>query len=189
MSKLKRVLITFLGGWFGLHKYLEGDVGMGVVYTFTVGLFYIGWIYDCIKALIEKAPKDLLRWQRIVIPSAPDKLVATTKQLNEASKMYTEGNIRVLNDSLNLISHTENPEVYFKRVNMVLECYNNLADIEEFFTTGVKPVESLLAFEDKLPSLTQEFIKRYWQKTLNDAGKLKTTKAREKRLQKLKKPL
>ena len=41
MSKLKRVLITFLGGWFGLHKYLEGDVGMGVVYTFTVGLFYI----------------------------------------------------------------------------------------------------------------------------------------------------
>ena len=38
-------------GWFGVHKFVEGKVGMGILYIFTVGLFYVGWIVDIVKYL------------------------------------------------------------------------------------------------------------------------------------------
>lgn len=41
-------LCLFLG-YFGVHKFAEGKVGMGILYIFTVGLFYIGWFVDIIK--------------------------------------------------------------------------------------------------------------------------------------------
>lgn len=45
-------LVTFFGGYLGIHKFIDGKVGMGILYIFTVGLFGIGWIIDTIKALI-----------------------------------------------------------------------------------------------------------------------------------------
>lgn len=45
-------LVTFFGGFFGIHKFIDGKVGMGILYFFTVGLFGIGWIIDTVKALI-----------------------------------------------------------------------------------------------------------------------------------------
>ncbi len=38
-----------LGGTFGLHKFIKGDILMGFVYLFTNGLWGIGWIIDCIR--------------------------------------------------------------------------------------------------------------------------------------------
>lgn len=45
-------LVTFFGGYLGIHKFIDGKIGMGILYIFTVGLFGIGWIVDTIKALI-----------------------------------------------------------------------------------------------------------------------------------------
>ena len=41
--------ICFLFGYLGIHKFMEKKTGMGVLYLCTVGLFGIGWIYDCVK--------------------------------------------------------------------------------------------------------------------------------------------
>ena len=46
-----KLLMCIFGGWFGLHKFAEKKVGMGVLYLFTGGLFCIGWFVDCIKYL------------------------------------------------------------------------------------------------------------------------------------------
>lgn len=53
MHKLTRIAVTIFGGWFGLHKYLDKKIGMGVLYTFTCGLFGIGWIVDIFKAIFS----------------------------------------------------------------------------------------------------------------------------------------
>lgn len=45
------VLCIFLG-YFGAHKFYEKKYGLGVLYFFTLGLFCIGWIVDCIKLAI-----------------------------------------------------------------------------------------------------------------------------------------
>ena len=48
-------LCLFLG-CFGAHKFYEGKIGMGILYLFTCGLFYIGWIVDCFVLLCKPNP-------------------------------------------------------------------------------------------------------------------------------------
>lgn len=48
-SKKKALLYCAVGGWFGMHQYYVGKIGKGILYTLTVGLFFIGWIADLIK--------------------------------------------------------------------------------------------------------------------------------------------
>lgn len=61
VQKKKRVgrgrlfLPCLFGGWFGLHKFMEGKTGIGVLYLCTLGLFGIGWIIDCIIYAGKKA--------------------------------------------------------------------------------------------------------------------------------------
>ncbi len=53
MSPAANFLITLLLGPFGVHKFIGGNVGMGVLYLCTAGLFGIGWLLDTVKAGIE----------------------------------------------------------------------------------------------------------------------------------------
>lgn len=46
-----RFAICFLFGIFGVHKFVEKKVGMGLLYLFTLGLFGLGWLHDCVKYL------------------------------------------------------------------------------------------------------------------------------------------
>lgn len=43
-------LTTFLG-FCGAHRFYRKQIGIGVLYLFTFGVFTIGWIIDLIKAL------------------------------------------------------------------------------------------------------------------------------------------
>lgn len=53
-SKNSQILITVFGGWFGLHHYLNGNYKKGILYTLTLGVFYIGWIIDIVKVVKSK---------------------------------------------------------------------------------------------------------------------------------------
>ena len=50
-EKIKDILIVVFGGLFGLHKFLKGEIGMGILYLCTGGLFFIGWIKDIIEVV------------------------------------------------------------------------------------------------------------------------------------------
>ena len=43
------ILVTIFGGWFGIHKFMQNQVGLGFLYLVTGGLFGIGWIIDIIN--------------------------------------------------------------------------------------------------------------------------------------------
>lgn len=47
-NKWVALLLCVFLGWTGAHKYYEGKIGIGVLYTFTFGLFFIGWMVDII---------------------------------------------------------------------------------------------------------------------------------------------
>jgi len=49
-------LLCFFLGYFGAHKFYEGKIGMGILYLFTMGLFGIGWLVDCIVLLFKPNP-------------------------------------------------------------------------------------------------------------------------------------
>ena len=44
--------VCLLLGWLGIHKFREHKTFLGLLYMFTLGLFYIGWIVDTIRYLI-----------------------------------------------------------------------------------------------------------------------------------------
>ena len=48
-------LCLFLG-LYGAHKYYEGKIGMGLLYTFTAGLLGYGWLFDVICLLFKPNP-------------------------------------------------------------------------------------------------------------------------------------
>ena len=52
MKKYNKWATLFLG-YLGVHRYMAGEIGMGLLYTFTGGLFGIGWIIDAIKAFSQ----------------------------------------------------------------------------------------------------------------------------------------
>ena len=45
-------LITWFLGWLGVHRFMRGQIGMGVLYIFTFGLFAIGATIDWIMAIV-----------------------------------------------------------------------------------------------------------------------------------------
>lgn len=52
MDPWVRVLVTFFLGGFGVHKFADRKIGMGILYLLTGGIFGIGWLVDTIKAII-----------------------------------------------------------------------------------------------------------------------------------------
>ena len=55
-NKWVALALCFFGGFFGLHKFYEGKIGMGILYFFTGGLFLIGVIVDFIVLLTKPNP-------------------------------------------------------------------------------------------------------------------------------------
>ena len=50
---MAKFIITLFFGMFGVHKFMENKIGIGVLYFFTLGLFGIGYIIDVVKAFIN----------------------------------------------------------------------------------------------------------------------------------------
>ena len=54
MSKVGAILITFFLGGLGVHRFMTGKIGTGILYLFTGGLFGIGWLIDLVKIATGK---------------------------------------------------------------------------------------------------------------------------------------
>lgn len=55
MDKKTRIIIVIFLGMFGVHKFIDKDYKMGIIYLFTGGLFGIGWLIDIVKELVGTA--------------------------------------------------------------------------------------------------------------------------------------
>lgn len=53
-NKTVNLLIVIFGGMLGVHKFISGQIKMGIIYLFTGGLFMFGWIVDIIKVALGK---------------------------------------------------------------------------------------------------------------------------------------
>ena len=54
-NKWKVFFLCLFFGWLGVHRYYEGKIKTGVLYTLTFGIFCIGWILDLWSILIRAA--------------------------------------------------------------------------------------------------------------------------------------
>lgn len=54
MSKLVLFLICFFLGGLGVHRFLVGKIGTGILWLLTGGVFGIGWLVDLILIALGK---------------------------------------------------------------------------------------------------------------------------------------
>ena len=54
MSKVGAILITWFLGGFGVHRFMTGKTGTGLIWLFTGGCLGIGWLIDIIKVCTGK---------------------------------------------------------------------------------------------------------------------------------------
>lgn len=63
MSKVAAILITFFLGGLGVHRFLAGKIGTGIIWLLTGGCLGIGWLIDFIMVCTGKfAKKDGTLW-------------------------------------------------------------------------------------------------------------------------------
>ena len=57
MNKLAAILITFFLGGLGVHRFMAGKIGTGIVWLLTAGCLGIGWLVDFIMVCLGKFKK------------------------------------------------------------------------------------------------------------------------------------
>lgn len=53
MHSLVILLCAIFGGYFGLHRFVEGKILSGLLYVFTGGLFGIGYTIDIVLNIVK----------------------------------------------------------------------------------------------------------------------------------------
>lgn len=199
LNRISYFFITLFFGIFGVHKFINKQYGLGVLYMLTFGLFGVGWLTDSVSAFINIFRKsntyspnekikpltksDLLEWQKIIMPGT-DRLVLSRQQLIQHSFNTVQQHALIADDCKKLIGSTTNIEVFFSRYDLLLEKLALINKLENY--TQTKSYGYCL--EDYIRNKQQyiiNFIDRAWNKAILKADTLKTEKGKKNQFIKL----
>ena len=99
-------VVCLLLGWLGVHKFLEKDIGMGVLYLFTFSLFGIGWVIDIIRYLVAALKGERIQGKKSI-----------TYDMNVPLPIVNATNIVLSNGE---VCHYCSPATYVKTKNVVV---------------------------------------------------------------------
>lgn len=51
-SKVVALLLCLFLGYLGIHRFYVGKIGTGLIWLFTGGLFFVGWLVDFMSILV-----------------------------------------------------------------------------------------------------------------------------------------
>lgn len=54
MNKTAAILITFFFGFLGVHRFMAGKIGTGIIWLLTGGCFGVGGLVDFIMVVLGK---------------------------------------------------------------------------------------------------------------------------------------
>ena len=149
-KSMSRFIITLVFGWLGVHKFMDGKIGMGLLYLFTCGLFCIGWIVDTIQAFpgfdAPHRQQGQLNGQLVALQqqlatanaalNAPEYLEFKQGRQLENSKANLMRDIQELNRRCEKLTSKEN--ALNKKIAQLTNLYESVNySIDNFFNTDV----------------------------------------------------
>lgn len=87
-------IICLLFGWLGVHKFREKNIGMGILYLCTLGLFCIGWFIDVVRYLLAAIKGERIQGNR-------------PKQLDSPRQLDADAELPVITTSNLMLSSGE----------------------------------------------------------------------------------
>lgn len=133
---------------------------------------------------------ELLEWQNVVCADKSDRLFMTVKQLEEATQRAVENDIRVFDDSVDILNGTTNPSTFFPRLDLAERTLTHLASIEPFLykVPGIQvnesPTDLLRQFQNNKERVVCDFLYTYYWSVKDKAEKLKTEKGKQNQYKK-----
>lgn len=140
--------------------------------------------FDSLLMSNEKKER-LLRWQKLILTNSPDRLIMTEQQLKAATQQQAENDLRIMNDCYKIVEETIKPDVFFMRLNMLLEKSLRLCSFEQYISfKGANPSEAYNEIKTKYQEAIKQFLIRYFSDTFDKAEAMKTEKGRIGKYQK-----
>lgn len=97
--------------------------------------------------------------------------------IKKNAKFESTGLLKIVQDCVELVNTTANPEVFFMRYNLMLENLEKLAGLERagiFDNSPELPSEAFLRVEAQFDAATNDFLDRSFEKAKAHANTLKT---------------
>lgn len=134
----------------------------------------------------KKNNLDLIEWQNIVNDCEDNKLTMSKKELLDFTyNVYIPQESRIIDDCVNLVNTTKTIDVYFFRLNLLIERLIELSKLEKFISFSLPlpstQLEEVLSHKE---ILNEQFLQRCWENTLDSLNNLKTEKGKQSRLNK-----
>ena len=122
----------------------------------------------------------LLEWQNVVMAQRSDRLVMSEQQLRQASVQQAQNDLRIMNDCKNLVSTTVKPDVFFSRLNLMIEKGTHLQQLERYVSfSGASPTAALNEIKQDYQEAVRQFLVRYFSDTFDKAEAMKTEKGKQ----------
>lgn len=133
----------------------------------------------------KKSKQDLLFWQKLVLKNSPNRLIMTEKQLKETTLQLAKRELEIANDCIRIINTTVKPDVFFMRLQLLLDAANNLCTFEKYVSfTGTKPSDAFSQALDQYQDAIRDFLARYFWDMHVKAEGMKTDKGKLGKYQK-----
>lgn len=159
----KPILIAcYAVGYLGIHRFMQRQIGMGILYFFTLGIFSVGWIVDMCKYTYRYFSKS------------------------DKGEVYLDYQSlqKIISESERIAKKTSNPETFFYRYSLYLEnlktLYNAEKDGYQLEDMSMIPKLNELTDTDVQIKTINDFIDRYWQYIKSEGVKAKTESGEHK---------
>lgn len=140
-------------------------------------------LFDLFKNSRKK--EYLLEWQKTIITGDVSELITTEKQLKEFTQQQAENDLRIIHDCTRLLEETLNPDVFFMRLDLLIEKAQHLCKLEKYISfSGASPVDALNEITNNYQQVINRFLIRYFSDTFDKAENMKTEKGKKGKYQK-----
>lgn len=152
------LLVAIFLGWAGGYRFYKKQYVLGVIYLFTFGIAWIGWIVDIVTALIAYLN------ERQAVPAAPEiketPPVSTSPSFYLHSSKDTDKNISQIHSRF-IVVDTETTGVnssYDRMISLAAVIYEDGQPTKTFNTLVNQPVH-IPAEATKVNGITDDMIK------------------------------